>query len=37
MAALRESYVHLCKLRDEVIAAGLLPPLDQWHRVNPHL
>jgi malate dehydrogenase len=37
MAALRDSYVHLCKLRDEVIAAGLLPPLDQWSRVNPHL
>lgn len=37
MATLRESYVHLCKLRDEVIAAGLLPPLDQWRRVNPNL
>jgi malate dehydrogenase len=37
MAALRDSYRHLCKLRDEVIAAGLLPPLDGWNAVNPHL
>lgn len=37
MAALRESYTHLCAMRDEVIAAGLLPPLSEWSRVNPHL
>jgi malate dehydrogenase len=37
MAALRDSYQHLCKLRDEIIAAGLLPPVDQWRSVNPHL
>lgn len=37
MAALRSSYQHLCKLRDEVIEAGLLPPVDQWSRVNPNL
>lgn len=37
MAALRESYQHLCKLRDEVIAAGQLPRVDQWKSVNPHL
>jgi malate dehydrogenase len=37
MAALRDSYQHLCKLRDEVIAAGQLPPLDEWQRVNPNL
>lgn len=37
LAALRESYQHLCKLRDEVIAMGVLPPLDQWHTVNPNL
>jgi malate dehydrogenase len=37
MAALRESYAHLCQLRDEVIAAGLLPPVDRWRTVNPHL
>lgn len=37
MAALQDSYEHLCRLRDEVIAAGILPPLDQWRAVNPHL
>jgi len=37
MAALQESYEHLCKLRDEIIAAGLLPPLSDWKAVNPHL
>jgi malate dehydrogenase len=37
MAALRASYQHLCRLRDEVIAAGLLPPVAEWSRVNPHL
>ena len=37
LAALRDSYAHLCKLRDEVIAAGLLPPVAEWRRVNPHL
>lgn len=35
--ALRESYQHLCKLRDEVIDMGVLPPLDEWNRVNPNL
>lgn len=37
MAALRDSYQHLCQLRDQTIAAGLLPPLDEWGRVNPNL
>ncbi len=37
MAALRESYEHLCKLRDEVIATGILPPVDQWKAFNPNL
>src|SRR5262249_61934984 len=37
MAALRDSYQHLCKLRDEVIAAGILPPRDRWQEVNRHL
>ena len=36
-ARLTESYNHLCKLRDEVIAMGILPPVDEWHKVNPHL
>lgn len=37
MAALRDSYQHLCKLRDEIIAAGLLPPVSEWRGVNPNL
>jgi len=37
MAALRDSYTHLCKLRDEVIGAGLLPPVERWRELNPHL
>ena len=35
--ALRESYNHLCKLRDEVIEMGILPPLSDWAKVNPNL
>ena len=34
---LTESYEHLCKLRDEVISMGILPPVDEWRRLNPHL
>ena len=37
LQALAESCGHLCKLRDEVIQMGILPPRDQWSRVNPHL
>ena len=31
------SYGHLAKLRDEVIAMGLLPKLEDWGKVNEHL
>lgn len=31
------SYGHLVKLRDEVIAMGILPPLTEWAKVNPNL
>lgn len=37
LAELKESYGHLCKLRDEVIEMGILPPLDQWSATNPNL
>ncbi len=37
LAALRESYGHLVKLRDEVVQMGVLPPLNQWKQVNPNL
>ncbi len=36
-AKLTDSYNHLCKLRDEVISMGIIPPVDEWHKVNPHL
>ena len=37
MAALKESYSHLAKLRDEVIGMGIIPAVDQWTSVNPNL
>ncbi|MCB1068835.1 MAG: malate dehydrogenase [Kiritimatiellae bacterium] len=37
LAELKASYQHLTKLRDEVVAMGVLPPLDQWKTVNPNL
>ena len=36
-ADLEKSYEHLCALRDEVIAMGVLPPIDQWHALNPNI
>jgi len=37
LAELKQSYGHLVKLRDEVIAMGIIPPVDQWSGVNPNL
>lgn len=37
LAALSASYQHLTKLRDEVVAMGLLPPPARWSEVNPNL
>jgi malate dehydrogenase len=37
MAALARSYAHVAKLRDEVIAAGILPPISEWRSINPNL
>ncbi len=34
---LERSYRHLCALRDEVIEMGVIPPIDQWSRINPYL
>lgn len=34
---LDESYKHLCTLRDEVIAMGVLPPIADWHKINPNI
>ncbi len=36
-AKLMESYKHLCTLRDEVIAMDIIPPIDEWKKLNPHL
>ncbi len=36
-AELQSSYKHLCDLRDQVIAMGVLPAVDQWHTINPHI
>ena len=34
---LEKSYEHLCALRDEVISLGVLPPVSDWHKLNPNL
>ena len=36
-AELEKSYKHLCALRDEVIALGVMPPIDKWNEYNPYL
>ena len=37
MEALQKSYEHLVKMREEVIALGVLPPVEKWHEINPNL
>ena len=37
MAALKKSYDHLVKMREEVIALGVLPPIEKWNEINPNL
>ncbi len=37
MADLQKSYDHLCKLRDEVIEMGVLPPVSEWNKLNPNI
>ena len=34
---LDQSYHHLCKLRDEVISLGIIPPISEWSTINPNL
>ena len=36
-AALEKSYEHLCALRDEVIAMGVLPAVSEWNKLNPNI
>lgn len=37
LAELDASYKHLCDLRDQAIALGTLPAVEEWGKVNPHL
>lgn len=34
---LNQSYVHLCNLRDELIAARVIPEISQWKLINSNL
>lgn len=34
---LKKSYEHLCKMRDEVVELGVLPPVADWKKFNPNL
>ena len=36
-AALKKSYEHLVKMRDEVIGMGVIPAVADWSKVNPNL
>ena len=37
MADLKASYEHLCKMRDEIIGLGIIPPVAEWAQANPAL
>ncbi|MCQ2177310.1 MAG: malate dehydrogenase [Bacteroidales bacterium] len=37
MAALKASYEHLCKMREEIISLGIIPAVENWKEVNPNL
>ena len=37
MADLKASYEHLVDLRDQIIELGIIPPVDEWHKMNPYL
>ena len=37
MADLDNSYKHLCDLRDQVIAMGIIPPVEKWNELNPNI
>ena len=37
MADLQASYEHLCKMRDEIISLGIVPPVKDWKKENPNL
>ena len=37
LAALDASYDHLCKMRDELVTLGIVPPTSEWSKINPNL
>jgi len=37
MASLQASYEHLCKMRDEIVSLGIVPPVEEWKSLNPNL
>ena len=37
LAALEASYEHLCKMRDEIVELGIVPPVSEWKKANPWL
>jgi len=37
MASLAKSYEHLCKMRDEIVELGIVPPVEKWSEMNPNL
>ncbi|MBQ9596955.1 MAG: malate dehydrogenase [Bacteroidales bacterium] len=37
IADLQKSYEHLCKMRDEIIELGIIPPVSEWNKVNSNL
>ncbi|MGM9675961.1 MAG: malate dehydrogenase [Bacteroidaceae bacterium] len=36
-AKLDASYEHLCKMRDELVTLGIVPPTSEWSKINPNL
>ena len=37
MADLQASYEHLVKMRAEIISLGIVPPVEEWSKMNPNL
>ncbi len=37
LAKLDASYAHLCKMRDELVTLNIVPPVEEWSKINPNL
>ena len=37
MSDLKKSYEHLCKMRDEIVSLGIVPPVEEWKSMNANL